>query len=525
MFKVFLLLLFSISLYAKTFTVASYNVENLFDLKKDRSDYKEYIPNTNSKWNQKNFNIKLNNLIRVLKDMDSDIIALQEVENKQLMKTLLKKLPKYRYYSFAKYKNSSVGIGFLSKIKIKSNKTIEVKFSNKIFRPILESTFEIDNLEFKVFNNHWPSKRVAESFRVKYAKKLFDRIKKLPRDYDYILLGDFNSNYNEMQTLKFDKRLNNTNNLTGINQVLNTTLNSQYITFDDVLKHEKKVHLNLWLDLAKHERFSNRFRNQSNTPDNILLSPALLDNKKISYLPNSFKVFKPSYLYKNNKIIRWQMTKNKYTKVHKGSGFSDHLPIYAKFSSNKEHRNPIKKITSSESKQNYFIKDLYTKVKLIEPVVIKDTIVIYKTPYSAIIKQKNDRAIYIYKNIDKLKLGFSYDLKVNQIKDFNGLEEIIDYSILKEKIEELEYKSLYLNASKIDILNPKYKNEIVTKLNVKIKGRRAYFDKKNFIDIYSKNKTLLPKSGSQIVFNTAHLSQFRGNPQILIHKKSDYEVR
>ena len=30
--------------------------------------------------------------------------------------------------------------------------------------------------------------------RVKYAKILFDRVSLLPKDYDYILVGDFNSN-------------------------------------------------------------------------------------------------------------------------------------------------------------------------------------------------------------------------------------------------------------------------------------------------------------------------------------------
>ncbi len=159
MFKFLLLIFLSLNLFSKTFTVASYNVENLFDLKKDRSDYKEYIPNTKAKWNQKTFNIKLNNVTKVIKDIDADIIALQEIENKQLLRTLQRKIPEYKYISFSKYKNSSVGVGFLSKMKIKSNQEINVRFTNKLFRPILETTFEIENRELKIFNNHWPSKK------------------------------------------------------------------------------------------------------------------------------------------------------------------------------------------------------------------------------------------------------------------------------------------------------------------------------------------------------------------------------
>ena len=82
MFKYLILLIFSISLNANNITIASYNVENFFDLKKDNSEYSEFIPNTKNQWNQRNFNIKLNNLLKVINDIDADIIALQEIENR-----------------------------------------------------------------------------------------------------------------------------------------------------------------------------------------------------------------------------------------------------------------------------------------------------------------------------------------------------------------------------------------------------------------------------------------------------------
>ena len=58
--KLFVIILICISFaYGdKMITIVSYNVENLFDLKKSGYEYTEYIPNTNAKWNQKNFNIK-----------------------------------------------------------------------------------------------------------------------------------------------------------------------------------------------------------------------------------------------------------------------------------------------------------------------------------------------------------------------------------------------------------------------------------------------------------------------------------
>lgn len=526
MIKILLLSIFALCIYAKDFTIASYNAENLFDLKKQNSEYKEFIPNTSSNWNQRNFNIKINNAVKVIKEIDADIIGLQEIENRSIIQLLLKRLPQYKYSSFAKYPRSSVGIGFLSKIQIKDNRRIDVKFTNKIFRPILETTFVLDNNEFKVFNNHWPSKRVAESYRVKFAKKLKDRLYKLPRDYDYILLGDFNSNYDEMRSFKHNSKLNNTQGITGINQVLNTTIKNRYVTYDDVLKIKRDVHFNLWLDLPSNQRFSNKYRTRSNTPDNIIVSPALLDTKNISYIHNSFKVFKPDYLYRNHKVLRWQMKGSKYNKVHVGAGYSDHLPIYAKFSTSKEKTNPIKEIKKSRKKELNDISDLYERMELSEPAIIKRAIVIYKTKNGAIIKQRNKRAIYIYNHARDLKLGHSYTLQINEIIDYNGLKEVESFSILDEKGKYSRYKDLLLDASKKDILKTKYQNEVAFNLSGKVKNRKLYIknSKGKTIKLYAKNKKDLPKNGSFISFKNAHIGTYRGNPQILIHSKSDYKV-
>lgn len=516
MIKLLFLIFIPFFLSAKTFTVASYNVENLFDLNKDRSDYKEYKPNSYSKWNNKNFNIKINNVIKVIKEIDADIIALQEIENRQIMQALLKKLPKYKYISFTKYRRSSVGVAFLSKIKIVSNKDIDVKFRNKLYRPILETTFELDNTRFKIFNNHWPSKRASESYRVKFAKKLFDRLQKLPKDYDYILLGDFNSNYDEFKTIYNNKKLNDTQGITGINQVLNTTIGKKFVTYEDILRRGKRVNYNLWLDLSYEERFSNKYRGKKNTPDNIILSPALFDNKKISYIPKSFTVFKPNYLYKNNKVIRWEMNK----KVHQGSGYSDHLPIFAKFTTNKENKKTLENI---EKKDLNKISQLYTKTKLLDDVYLKDVIVIYKNKNSALIKQRNDRAIYLYKNAQELSEGFSYDLAILEIDNYNGLKEVKDYKIKKYHGKIKDYKNLYLDANNIDIFDIKYQNEILTNLSGIYKKGKLYIKNKK-IKLYAKDKRNLPKENSNITIIKAQLGFYRDNPQIIIHDKSQYNV-
>lgn len=525
MFKILISLVFTLTLYADNFTIASYNVENLFDLKNDNTEYSEYIPNTKSQWNQRTFNIKLNNLIKVINDMDADIIALQEIENRELMQELKRKLPKYQYYSFTKYPKSAVGLGILSKIEIKDNRHIDVKFTSKLFRPILETTFIHNNIEFKVFNNHWPSKASGESYRIQYAKNLQDRIEKLPADYDYILIGDFNSDYDEYISFKKNLKLNNSYGITGINQILNTVYGDKFVSYDDILKYNKRVHFNLWLDLPPNERFSSKFKGQNNTPDNILLSPALFDTKKISYVPKSFTVFKPNYLFKNNDVIRWKMSGNKFNKIHKGEGFSDHLPILAKFSSNKDDTNIIFKTKDNEEKtRSSKISDLYKKDSLSEAVILDEVIVIYKDEDKAIIKMQDDRSVYIYGNAEELKLGYSYNLQVNQIITFNGLKEIKDFTILHELRSVPNYKNLYLDANQIDIFDFKYENEIIKNLKGVVKKSRLYINDEKYIKIYSKNRNLLPVNGEKITILNGQLGSYKGNMQIILHKQSDYKI-
>ncbi|MFA9374791.1 MAG: endonuclease, partial [Poseidonibacter sp.] len=70
MIKLLILTFLLLNCFAKDFTISSYNVENLFDLEKNNTEYKEFIPYSKSMWNKKNFDIKMNNTIRVLKDLN-----------------------------------------------------------------------------------------------------------------------------------------------------------------------------------------------------------------------------------------------------------------------------------------------------------------------------------------------------------------------------------------------------------------------------------------------------------------------
>lgn len=331
--KVFtLLLLFTSFLFGENILkIATYNVENLFDLKKSGYEYTEYIPNTRSKWNQRNYAIKLKNIARVIKDINADIIALEEIESLQALKDLRYQLKRdglyYQYYKIANLKNTTIKVALLSKIPFVYTHEIAVTSSYQ-YRNILEAKFKINNENLYILVNHWKSKAGPESMRIVSAKAVLKRVKELGRDKNIIALGDFNSDYEEYKIFKRKRKLNDTNGITGINHVL-STINYQ--------KKAKLVRLgsnefyNLWYDTNKDKRYSYIYHNKKEALDNILITKSLLNHKGIDYKQGSIAAFNKQYLFRGKRIYRWQMSW-KRPRVHKGKGYSDHLPVVAEFS-------------------------------------------------------------------------------------------------------------------------------------------------------------------------------------------------
>ena len=329
-FALVLVLLQALLLGDKTLSIASYNVENLFDLYKDGYEYQEYIPNTASQWNQKNYKIKLKNIAQVIKDLNPDILALQEIESLHALKDLRQELKNrdvyYQYYAIADKKNTTVKVALLSKYPFSYSKELQVNYSYK-YRNILEAKFLINKQELYIFTNHWKSKGGPESERIVSAKALLKRVKEIGFDKNIILLGDFNSHYEEYKTFLHKRRHNDTNGKTGINHVLKTLCATSKAS-DVIIKED--CFYNLWYDQNKEQRYSYIYKKEKEALDNILISPSLLQNKGIFYKEGSMSHFKPSYLLDKENIYRWQ-SRGKNPRKHLGKGYSDHLPIRAEF--------------------------------------------------------------------------------------------------------------------------------------------------------------------------------------------------
>ncbi|MBI5676042.1 MAG: helix-hairpin-helix domain-containing protein [Nitrospirae bacterium] len=352
--SIFLLLLCCItSIEAKTFKVASYNVENLFDLTVKGTEYPEYIPNTGYGWTKDIANIKYNNIAGAIKDLGADVIALQEVESKEALTSLRNRLndlgADYPYFAIADSRAAPVKCAILSKFPIIDREEIQV--DNPMARNILKVTLDIAGNRIILFINHWKSKNGPESLRIAYAKTLKREIDKLKEDADFILIGDFNSNYDEYKTFRDSDKLDDTVGITGINHILRTVKDSEMVNENLLTEQAKNESLyNLWLEVRETGRWSYIFSGKKESPDSIIVSKGLYDNKGISYSDNSFDKFQPGYLFKDGTIYRWQMTERGRGK-HIGKGYSDHLPIFAYFST-EAFRIKKNNIVSSDTASN-----------------------------------------------------------------------------------------------------------------------------------------------------------------------------
>ena len=300
------LLFIPLLLSALEFKIATYNVENLFDAKVDGTEYEEYKPNTKHGWNEAMVQIKIAHIARVISDMDADIIALAEVENKTVLEKLNAALGAKAYpYLFYPNKKERVNIetALLSRFSIEKTATLAIKDQA---RGIHRITLKIENKRLDVYINHWPAHKEKEEERLLYATTLHNALLK-EEGKEYVLLGDFNSPYQVQKDWGM-----------GFVNVLNAG-------------DKSALFYNLWYDLPQDKRYSHSYGKQKSTLDHIVIPKTLSDGKGIDYTPSSLSVFtRPYMLNEKNDPKRWQIS-DRGKGVHQGDGYSDHFPITAIF--------------------------------------------------------------------------------------------------------------------------------------------------------------------------------------------------
>ena len=243
-----LIFLFSL-LFSSELKIATYNVENLFDDKISGSEYSDFKSN---RWNSAKYQQKLRKISRVLRELNADVVALNEIENENVIKELAN-LSGYKFYKFATLKGSPIGLGLLSRYRI-SDSEIYVVPDVKT-RPILMSRVEFEGHSIEFFIAHFPAAKNHLKHRIAAANTMKKAVK---NSKNGIILGDLNSNYGYKFLL---------NGLDGWT--------------------------NLWEFLPSYQRSS--YKNGKSAIDHIILSKDLM-GKNLRYKDGSFGVFKANFM-------------------------------------------------------------------------------------------------------------------------------------------------------------------------------------------------------------------------------------
>lgn len=187
-------------------------------------------------------------------------------------------------------------------------------------RDIVEVRFNVNGHSLYVFNNHWKSgasDAALEKVRIEDAAVLRARLNVLfeaDPQADIVLGGDFNSQYNQKQRYPAMER-------TALNDVLRSQGNELAIRGVD------RDLYNLWFELPSNKRGSDIYKGEWGTLEQMILSRGLYDQRGVQYIDNSFAVASlPGVNVDVGGLpLRWNGG------GLEGSGFSDHLPVFAHF--------------------------------------------------------------------------------------------------------------------------------------------------------------------------------------------------
>ena len=303
------------------FTVAFYNLENLFDYRNNINTLDDdFLPNSGKRWTKKRYYKKIERLGHVISligvakiNKPPSIVGLAEIENKKVLHDLvnskhLKKI-NYRYIHYDSLDERGVDVALLydplvfTMVNSKPHK-IELKKQNGELdhtRDVLsvEGIFMSEPVCFIV--NHWPSRRegipISEPKRriaAKLVGKITREIKEQQAKVKIIVMGDFNDN-------PTNKSLEHLNEEHGFFNTMSTMLS--------------------------YTRGSVNFRGQWNLFDQILLSPNFFNtsNNKLQF--DSANIFDASFLKQQKGKYKGQ-PKRSYIGDKFKSGYSDHFPVY-----------------------------------------------------------------------------------------------------------------------------------------------------------------------------------------------------
>ena len=326
----FIIILLFACLFAyaqKTAIIGFYNVENLYDTKKDLiADDSEFLPDGANQWTPEKYQHKLKNLSFAISEMGKQqggvvILGVSEVENEGVLNDLVEQaLLKPLNYKVAHHDSPDyrgVDVAFIyqgDRFDFISLTPFELKIpDNPRFRTrdqllMVGVLDQIDTLYLIV--NHWPSKRGGEArsaplrlAAAKLTRSIVDSLLAINPNSKILIMGDFNDS--------------------PTSKIFTAGLDAKGKT-KDVAQHD--IFNPMW-QMFKDGIGSYAYRDAWELIDQIMVSYALLYPKPNSYKFTSAHVFRANFLLTKSGSFQGYPFRS-YSGGNYQGGYSDHLPVY-----------------------------------------------------------------------------------------------------------------------------------------------------------------------------------------------------
>ena len=309
----------------KLYSVAFYNVENLFDTIHDDGKLdQDFLPDGSYQWTAEKYESKLRNLAQVLGSLAREqtpdgpaFIGLAEVENSRVLADLVAQEPIANYRFVHQEGPDKRGIDcallydpnqfILNNVQLVESKPFQGD-TTKPTRGFLIVDGQLDGEHLCVIVNHWPSRGAASPVRVHSAtqvRALTDSLSLLDEKMKIIVMGDMNDDPMDesMQTLG------------GKKQVEEVQAGEFYNPW--------------WATLEDDTIGTLLYRGKWNLFDQIVLSKTLLGGKGLHY--HGHEVFRRDYLIQQEGRYAGSPLRT-HGSGQWLNGYSDHLPtiVYLK---------------------------------------------------------------------------------------------------------------------------------------------------------------------------------------------------
>ena len=303
------------------YTIAFYNVENLFDTRQDKTILDtDFIPTSDKKWDNIRYEQKLNKIANAIASIGPEdhnfppiVIGLAEVENKTVLQDLVAtEALKDKGYHFVHYNSPDergIDTAFLYRknlVKIKDSKShqlyLETSEGNRDFtRDILEVSCTVLGEDITFLINHWPSRRdgwtSTASKRLEAAKQnttIIEQSKSVNPNQHFVVMGDFNDDPKDESV--------------------------QYLENSAALYNPMELLLTKKKGTTKHKGRWNLF-------DQILISHELLKFQKQKLNFKNAAIFDPDFLKQQKGRYKGTPYRTFGGRNYTG-GYSDHFPVY-----------------------------------------------------------------------------------------------------------------------------------------------------------------------------------------------------